>query len=251
MEPNMPEIVQLLLSFFNAHKATLLLLATSAIGAGFGAWFGARAIFMHEERKRERGIQTVANTSIAALVALLGKMINFKKDLALPAAAEAETLSGILAGFAKNGAEKNKVSIRLELWPEIPFDLRLPDERLFEYASRELDVIQLLKMLEYNLAELSHFVAERNALIREMNAHQGAKGTLPAEGLRLYMKYAAEIARNAEENLFFIDRSIDKIRMAAKKILPRRLHGGIADVGLRPETQPLMPPKDLIKGWVK
>lgn len=234
--------------FFRENKSLLMVLLTSAIGSGFGAWFGARAIMALARGSKQDDIQATANTAIAAMVALLGKLINFKKDLAFKAQAEAQDLSETLSG-GKDGI--GTLSIRLELWPEIPFALLLPTEKLIEYANHELDVIQLLKMLDYNLVELTHMVRQRNELIRQMNQHQAAKGALPLDGLKLYIRYAADIARNTDENLFFLDRAIEKTRDAARALLPRKLHSGIADVGLRPETEPLMPPRDFIKGVVK
>ncbi len=231
-----------------ANKALLLPLATSAVGAGFGAWFGARAAVKLSEKNRAADIQATVNVAIATMISLLGKLINFKKDLVAPAQGEAEALGATLEN-AKG--EKGKVSIKLELWPETPFALRLPNDRLFEYAGHELDLIQLLKMLEYSLYELSHLVRQRNELIRQMNQHQAAKGALPVDGLNLYIRYAAELARNVDENLFFLDRGIEKTRATAHKLLPKRLHSGIAEIGMRPETETLMPPRDLIKGWVK
>lgn len=249
--PASPETFSTITKFVVENKSTLMLLATSAIGSGFGAWFGARVILLRADKGRNADIQSTANVAIALLIALLGKLINFKKDLAFPAQAEAETLAVVLAEIAAGTAEKNKLSIKLELWPETPLALRLPNDKIYEYAGRELDVVQVMKALEYNLAELSHLIMQRNTLIRQMNAHQASKGVLPPDGLQLYMRYAGDIARNTDENLFFIDRAIEKIRSAAKKILPRKMHGGIADIPLRPEVQPLMPPRDFIKGWVK
>lgn len=246
----MQDFISPLLKFIAANKATLLVFATSALGAGCGAWFGARAILALERRKKQADIQTVANISVAALIALLGKLINFKKDLAFPAAAEGEALGKTLAAL-EAGKDGEKISIRLEPWPETDFDLKLPSERLFEYTARDLDVIQLLKMLEYNLSELSHLVRQRNILIQQMNGHQTSRGQLPLDRLHLYLRQCSDILRNTDENLFFIDRAIEKLRAAIRKSLPKRLHGGIADVKLRPETRPLMPPEDYIKGWVK
>jgi hypothetical protein len=191
---------------------------------------------------------STANVSIAALIALLGKLINFKKDLAKPADADAQALE---TSFAAEKPETTHLSVRLELWPEIPFAAQLPHERLLAQAGEELDLVQLLKMLDYNLAELVHLVKSRNELIRRMNAHQSEKGALPHDGLKLYIRYAHDIARTVDENLFFADRAIDRVRDAARRLLPARLHGAIADVGLKPETTALMPPKDLIKGFVK
>lgn len=228
-----------------ANKTLLLVLATSAIGSGFGAWFGARAVVTAGERRERRDIQGVANVSIAAFVALLGKLINFKKDLVAPAQVDAIALNDMLQAA---NPEKGQVGIRLELWPELPFELRLSHEKLFAQAGEELDVVQLVKMLDYNLAELSHLVRQRNALIRQMNEHQAAKGALPVDGVKLYVRYAAELSRNVDENLFFLDRAIVKVRDAAMKLLPESMRRGVADVGLKPEAAPLMPPKDLIKG---
>lgn len=231
-----------------ANKAMLLVLLTSALGSGFGAWFGARAIISAEERKARHSIQGVANVSIAAFVALLGKLINFKKDLVAPATIDAAALNDMLQS---PNPENNHVGIKLDLWPELPFELRLSHEKLFAQAGDELDVVQLVKMLDYNLAELSHLVRQRNALIRQMNEHQAAKGALPADGVKLYLRYAAELSRNVDENLFFLDRAIIKVREAAMRLLPESLRRGVADVGLKPEAAPLMPPKDLIKSLVK
>jgi hypothetical protein len=232
--------------FAAANRAWLALFAASAVGSGVGAWAGGRAILSLSERRRAREVQAVANVSIAAMVALLGKLINFKKDLSLPAQAEAGALEGSLSAAP---ADKERIGIRLELWAEIPFELRLPHDRLLDHAGAELEVIQLVKMLDYNLAELSHLVRQRNALIQQMNGYQALKGSLPVDGLKLYLRYTGEIARNLDENLFFLDRGIGKIRAAAKRLLPEALHGGIADVGLKAEAGPLMPPRDLIKGW--
>lgn len=227
-------------------RAELLAFAIAAAGAGFGAWFGARAAVKPQLQAREADIQATVNVAIASMVALLGKLINFKRDLSAPAEQETRQLGEALAR-----ADKGKISIKLELWPEIPFALRLPNERLFEYAGSELDLIQLLKTLDFSLHELAHLVAQRNELIRGMNQHQAVKGALPVDGLNLYARYASEISRNVDENLFFLDRGIEKTRDAAKRLLPKRLHNTIAEIGLRPETSALMPPGDLIKGWVK
>lgn len=227
------------------NKTFLLIFFTSAVGAGFGAWFAAQSILSREERRHERDIQSTANISIAALVALLGKLINFKKDLVVPAQKDAKMLAD---AFQAANAEKTHIGVRLELWPEIPFEMRLNSEALFAQAGDALDMIQLLKMLDYNLSELVHLVRQRNGLIQQMNTHQAAKGALPQDGLKLYLRYAEDIARNVDEDLFFIDRAVNKIRDAAKGRLPERMHRGVADVGLKPETLPLMPPKDLIKG---
>lgn len=231
-----------------AGGAYVALFAASALGSGFGAWFGARAILAVAERRRGREMQATANVSIAAMIALLGKLINFKKDLSLPAQTEAAALQASFAAGTPP-AENGRIGIHLELWPEVPFDLRLPHDRLLEQAGGELELVQLVKMLDYNLAELTYFVRQRNALIQQMNDYQSKKGALPVDGLKLYLRYAAEIARNIDENLFFLDRGINKIRAAAKTLLPEEMHGGIADVGLKAEAGPLMPPKDLIKGW--
>ena len=231
-----------------ANKQMLLVLITSAIGSGFGAWFGARAIVGAEERKARRDIQGVANVSIAAFVALLGKLINFKKDYVAPAQIDATALDGMMQSTS---AEQTHVGIKLELWPELPFELRLSHEKLFAQAGEDLDVVQLVKMLDYNLAELSHLVRQRNALIRQMNEHQATKGALPADGVKLYLRYAGELTRNVDENLFFLDRAITKVREAAMRLLPESMRRGVADVGLKPDAATLMPPKDLIKGFVK
>jgi len=244
----LPQIIQSLEGFLDTYKAQLLVFATSAVGSGFGAWYGARAALSGPEKNRAADIQSTCNIAIASMIALLGKLLNVKKDQSAPALAEADTLDDMMSGPK---AASGKFSIKLELWPEIPFALRLPNDKIFEYAGGELDVIQLLKMLDYSLAELSHLVRQRNELIRSMNAHQSAKGALPVDGLRLYIRYAREISRNVDENLFFIDHAIGKVRDAARKLLPAKMHRAIAEIGLKPETQPLTPPRDLIKGIMR
>lgn len=224
---------------------TIAVLIASASSAGFGAFLGAGAILRLQERRRDDDILGTTNVAIASSVALLGKMINFKKDLTFPALSEAEDLQQRIA------VSDPIVVFRPALWPETEFTLGLPNGKLFEYAAKELDVIQLVKMLEFNLTELSFMIRQRNALIRRMNVLQGGDENPPTDDLQLYIKYAELIARNTDENLFFLDRSIEKIRQAAQKLLPPRLHSGIADVGLRPETAPLMPAKDFIKGFVR
>lgn len=239
---------------FQQNRDLLLPFGASVVGAGFGAWFGARAAVGSREKAREDDIQTTVNVAIASMVALLGKLLNFKRELVAPAGAVAEELDDTLKhpnkAFGEDG-EKGKVAVRLEIWPETPFALRLPNDRIYEYAGRELDVIQLLKMLDYTLADLSHLVKQRNDLIRQMNAHQAAKGALPMDGLKLYLRYADEISRHVDENLFFLDRGIEKARHLAFGLLPKRRHSAIAEIGLKPESESLMPSKELIKGWVK
>lgn len=238
-------------TLFMAQKSLIIVILTSAIGSGFGAWFGARAILSREKRTVVQDIETTANITIAYLITLLGKLMNFKKDRAFPAQSEAETLGNVIANMTRGESDKNSVSIKLELWPELPFDFKLPNDKIFTYAGREPDVIQLLKMLDHNLCELSFLIRQRNALIVQMNAVQATKGTLPMDGLQLYLTYSESIARNTDENLFFIDKAIGKVRVAVCKLLPKSRWRNIADVGLRPETGPLMPPADYIKGWIK
>lgn len=236
--------------FFAENKSIVLVLLTSAAGSFFGAWMAARIIqrrFVHTD---DHAALADVNVAIADMVALLGKLINFKKDRAFPANADAEKFRAVMDGTEKNTGQE-KFSIKLDLWPEIPLSLSVEADRLFLATAADLDIVQLVKTLESNLGELKHLLSERNRLIRQMNTHQAGKGQLPVDGLRLYLDYCARIARNTDENLFFIDRAIEKIRIAAASRLPRTMRAHIATVGLRTEAEPLMPPKDLIKGWIK
>lgn len=239
-----------ILNFLAENKSVIIVVVTSAAGSFFGAWIAASLIARRFQRADDRAALADANVAIADMVALLGKLINFKKDRAFPANADAEKFRAVMDGTEKNTGQE-KFSIKLDLWPELPLSLSVPADRLFHATAADLDIVQLVKTLESNLSELKHLLSERNRLIRQMNTHQAGKGQLPVDGLRLYLDYCARIARNTDENLFFIDRAIEKIRMAAAKRLPRSMQANIATVGLRTEAEPLMPPKDLIKGWIK
>jgi len=238
------------LTFISANKPFLSTFLSSAVGAGCGAWFGAGFLLDREQRLIQREVETAANIAIADLITLLGRLLNFKKDLVAPAASEALELSSWIEALGKP-ERKEKLSIRLELWPEIPFALQASAAGIYRYTGKSPEVIQLLKSLEYNLTETCFLVGQRNALITRMNAHQAARGALPQDGLRLYMKYTEDLSRLMDENLFFIDMGIDKVRAAARKELPKGRHNHIADVGLKPETHQMMPPKDYIKGWIR
>ena len=233
-----------LAEFAASHSAALILFLAVAAGSGLGAWSGARAILAIDERKWKRDVLSAANVSIAAMVALLGKLIQFKKDFSAPAQAAAGSIKEMLSSPR---GEKERVGVHLDLWAETPFDLRLPSDRLLACAEGDLALIQVVKMLDYNLADLIHLVRERNAGIRQMNTYQALNGSLPVDGLRLYLRQTADIARNVDENLLFLDRAIGAARSAAKSLLPSRMHGAIADVGLKPEAGALMPPKDPVK----
>ena len=67
------------------NRDLLLPFGASVAGAGFGAWFGARAAIGSREKAREEDIQTTVNVAIASMVALLGKLLNFKRELVAPA----------------------------------------------------------------------------------------------------------------------------------------------------------------------
>jgi hypothetical protein len=217
----------------------------SLLASAMGAFAGAGIILLIDNRRRQDDILGTANVAIASTVTLLGKLLNFKKDNAFPALADAEDLEQRVA------VSDPIVVFKPQLWPETEFASGLLHSKLFEYAAKELDLIQLIKMLDYNLTELTFLIRQRNALIRRMNVLQGEGDAPPEDDLQLYIKYCQMISRNTDENLFFLDKGIEKIRRAAAALLPKRLHKGIADVGLRPETQPLMPKKDLIKGLFK
>lgn len=247
----LPSILSAVTAFFSQNRAVLVVVLTSAIGSALGAYAGAGAIFSLQKRQRHSDIEAMANVSIASMIALLGKLINFKKDNAFPAQQEAAELEEVLASLSTAAIEKPKTALKLDLWAETSFTLMFPENKIFELALKELDIIQLIRMLEFNLCELDHYIRQRNTLIRQLYAGQTQKGVMPAEGLKLYIKYTNLIARNTDENLFFLDKTIEKIRAAARKLLPKKLHRGIADVGLAAETQTLMPPKDLIKGWLQ
>ena len=223
-----------------------LLLVAVFIAAAAGAIAATGWIDQRQARGQDITLLTSVNVTIALLVALLGRLINVKRDQVLPAQeaalAAAETLTAQI-----DAGEPKRVALKLEPWVEIDYRLQLPDHEVFARAGRQLDVVQLLVLLDFSLADLCHLVRQRNALIEKLNAARAEKGNMPAEGIRQYLKLCAEIGRLTDENLFFIDKSITKLRSLAQKTLPASMHGRIADVGLRPETGPLMPPQDLIR----
>jgi hypothetical protein len=195
----------------------------------------------------DRALLASVNITIALLVALLGRLINIKRDQILPASEEALAAIEALAPAApENGTAS--ATLDLQPWVEVDYRLALPDHTVFMRAGRQLDVVQLLTLLDFSLADLSHQVRGRNALVAELAAARTTgDGGLPPVALRRYAATCRDIARLTDENLFFIDKSIQKLRTLAQKSLPAAMHGGIADVGLRAETGPLMPPDDLIR----
>lgn len=198
---------------------------------GAGLWLSAR-----EQRQREEALLTSTNVTIAWLVAVLGRLINLKKDHIRPAQNDSDSDN---LGSAR----------QLAVWPVMPASLALPAPDLFAHAGRQLDVIQLLKLLEFNLAELSYQITTRNEVITRCHAVAGADSALPLPLLHLYLSTLEECARLTDENLFFIDKAIHRLRQMAVKSLPKNLHARIADVGLSPDAGNLMPPADLIKAF--
>lgn len=216
-----------------APTLAVVLLAT-LVAAAAGAFTALSVIDARGREADDRALLGSVNVTIALLIALLGRLINIKRDLILPALEDA-----VLASEADTAAD-----IRLTPWVEIDYRLNMPDHTVFMRAGRQLDVVQLLTLLDFSLADLGHLVRQRNALITELDLSAGASTN---GALRRYATLSRDIARLTDENLFFIDKSIEKLRHLAYKTLPKSMHSGIADVGLREDTSPLMPPRDLIK----
>lgn len=224
-----------------APSLTVVLLAT-AIAAAAGALTAVSIIDNRREEADNLTLLSSVNVSIAFLVALLGRLINVKRDQIVPGAEDALRAAALLE---KEGDEN--ITLELEPWVEADYRLRLPDHEVFARAGRQLDTVQLLTLLDLSLTDLCHLIRQRNALIAEMTVQGQYDDTYRSDSLRHYVAVNRDIARLTDENLFFIDKSIQKLRLLAQKTLPRGMHARIADVGLRPETGPLMPPTDLIK----
>jgi hypothetical protein len=224
-----------------APSLTVVLLAM-AIAAATGAITAVAIIDGKREEADDLTMLASVNVSIAFLVALLGRLINVKRDQIVPGSEDALRAAALLE---KDGDDT--ITLELEPWVEADYRLRLPDHEVFARAGRQLDVVQLLTLLDLSLADLCHLIRQRNALIAEMTVQGQYDDTYRSDSLRSYIGVTRDIARLTDENLFFIDKSIQKLRMLAQKSLPKKLHARIADVGLRPETGPLMPPTDLIK----
>lgn len=224
-----------------APSLTVVLLAM-AIAAATGAITAVAIIDGKREEADDLTMLASVNVSIAFLVALLGRLINVKRDQIVPGSEDALRAAALLE---KDGDDT--ITLELEPWVEADYRLRLPDHEVFARAGRQLDVVQLLTLLDLSLADLCHLIRQRNALIAEMTVQGQYDDTYRSDSLRSYIAVTRDIARLTDENLFFIDKSIQKLRMLAQKSLPKKLHARIADVGLRPETGPLMPPTDLIK----
>lgn len=224
-----------------APSLTVVLLAM-AIAAATGAITAVAIIDSKREEADDLTLLSSVNVSIAFLVALLGRLINVKRDQIVPGTEDA-----LRAGALLEKEQDETITLDLEPWVEADYRLRLPDHEVFARAGRQLDVVQLLTLLDLSLADLCHLIRQRNALIAEMTMQGQYDDTYRSDSLRHYITVNRDIARLTDENLFFIDKSIQKLRMLAQKSLPKGMHTRIADVGLRPETGPLMPPSDLIK----
>ena len=226
----------------HAAPSLVIVLLAMAIAAATGAITAVAIIDNRRDEANDATLLASVNVSIAFLVALLGRLINVKRDQVVPGAEDALLAASLLD---KNGDDA--ITLDLEPWVEADYRLRLPDHDVFARAGRQLDVVQLLTLLDLSLADLCHLIRQRNALIAEMTMQGQYDDTYRTDSLRHYITISRDIARLTDENLFFIDKSIQKLRTLAQKSLPRALHARIADVGLRPETGPLMPPTDLIK----
>ncbi len=224
-----------------APSLTVVLLAM-AIAAATGAITAVAIIDGKREDADDLTMLASVNVSIAFLVALLGRLINVKRDQIVPGSEDALRAASLLEKDSDS-----TITLELEPWVEADYRLRLPDHEVFARAGRQLDVVQLLTLLDLSLADLCHLIRQRNALIAEMTVQGQYDDTYRSDSLRSYIGVTRDIARLTDENLFFIDKSIQKLRTLAQKSLPKKLHARIADVGLRPETGPLMPPTDLIK----
>ncbi len=224
-----------------APSLSVVLLAV-AIAAATGAVTAVAIIDGRREENDNLVLLAGVNVSIAFLVALLGRLINVKRDQVVPGAEDALLAAALL----EKDADEN-ITLDLEPWVEADYRLRLPEHDVFARAGRQLDVVQLLTLLDLSLADLCHLIRQRNALIAELTVQGQYDDTYRSDSLRSYIAVNRDIARLTDENLFFIDKSIQKLRTLAQKSLPKSLHARIADVGLRPETGPLMPPSDLIK----
>ena len=224
-----------------APSLTVVLLAM-AIAAATGAITAVAIIDGKREDADDLTMLASVNVSIAFLVALLGRLINVKRDQIVPGSEDALRAASLLEKDSDS-----TITLELEPWVEADYRLRLPDHEVFARAGRQLDVVQLLTLLDLSLADLCHLIRQRNALIAEMTVQGQYDDTYRSDSLRSYISVTRDIARLTDENLFFIDKSIQKLRTLAQKSLPKKLHARIADVGLRPETGPLMPPTDLIK----
>ena len=224
----------------NAAPTLAVVLIATLVAAAAGAFTALAVIDARGREADDRALLGSVNVTIALLIALLGRLINIKRDQILPALEDAVIAAEQLA----DSERQDDITLAMTPWVEIDYRLNLPDHTVFARAGRQLDVVQLLTLLDFSLADLGHLIRQRNALIASLS-HDA--DNLDDAAVRHYATLSRDIARLTDENLFFIDKSIEKLRYLAQKTLPRRLHGGIADVGLREDTSPLMPPRDLIK----
>lgn len=227
----------------------VFIIVVSFIAAALGAYAGGGAVLRLEKKRKLEEIESTANVTIAMLIALLGKLINLKKDQSFPASVAAEELEKKLSAPASDTPPK--LEIKIDLWPENDFRLLIPHLKTFEVAAGDVQLVQLIRTLEFSLQDLSHLIRQRNALIRQMNEHQSKTGILPIDSLQVYLRLTLQIGRTVDENLFFLDRAILKTRTAAQYILPAARHTHIADVSLAEEIRIMMPAEDFIKGWIK
>lgn len=225
-----------------APSLAVVMLAT-AIAAATGAVTAVSIIDHRRDTADDLTLLSSVNVSIAFLVALLGRLINVKRDQIAPGSEDALRALELLEAEEP----RDDLVLELEPWVEADYRLRLPDHEVFARAGRQLDVVQLLTLLDLSLSDLCHLIRQRNSVIGELTIQGQYDDTFRTDTLRHYVSISRDIARLTDENLFFIDKSIQKLRLLAQKSLPRHLHARIADVGLRPETGPLMPPSDLIK----
>lgn len=223
-----------------------LLLLAIAVAAGAGAVAAVSLADARQRRDDDIKLLNSVNVTIALLVALLGRLINVKRDQVIPAQENALAAGEALAEQTESG-EPRRVNLKMEPWVEIDYRVNMPDREVFARAGKQLDTVQLLVLLDFSLADLCHLVRQRNQLIATLTEKHREKGSMSADGIQQYMRLCANIGRLTDENLFFIDKSIEKLRGLAQKALPASLHGRIADVGLRDDTGPLMPPRNLIK----
>src|SRR5690606_23955468 len=118
-------------------------------------------------QEEQRATLAAANVSVAALTALLDKLINFKKDQVFRAKSDADALDAALSG--EDAAAHGDAAVEAGSWPEPHLESGLDHHRLFHCAGADLDIVQLAQMLEYSLAELSHHVRQRNALVARLS----------------------------------------------------------------------------------
>lgn len=258
----LPEHWPYLSKIFDPEGIFLLTVFGTLTGTVFGAW---AIIWFERSRKQEETLASL-NYMTVCFISLLNRLVNIKKQLALPLKKEVEDITArFIEARLRNLQTETPTVLHVHLeeitnsFHQIDFEFFVSIKDLGRYSNLNSRALMYALEVQNALKKVAAIMQDKNALTEEMksvfvrdpDSWMRYLGLVSRDGhtdVRL-IRMSDNFCKCVDDTLFFLIKALSELEKLSKKSLQKRFLKRYVGYSIPDQYKMYLPPNNHLSGW--